>query len=479
METTVADRPGPTSALAPPAEGGPQARARSAAFADDPLTAPPDGLSAAAGPAWQAFVHGLVSHHGETGDRLAAFEAAAGEDPLAPAVRGLVLMTLGRAELAAPAATALAEARRRGAGRRCDRLANVAAAALADWLAGDPGRAADRLDRRLARVPGDLFLAKMVHAIRFMAGDRRGMRRSVERTLGRGPANASARGYLLGCHAFALEETGEVAAAERAGRRALELAPDDAWALHALAHVHEVRVAPEAGLRLIAGHRAAFAHCSTFRFHVHWHEALFELELGRTERVLALYDGAVRAERTDDFRDIANAVSLLARLALEGVDVGPRWEELAEKAEARIDDGALPFADLHYVTALAASGRHEAAERLVARLAWAAAETGGSERGRIAGEVAAPTAAGIAAFFRGRAAGAFRRLAAGERALAAVGGSNAQRDLFARLAIEAALAAGFGREAANRIRRRARRHGGLDRFGRSRLARAHMHGATL
>ncbi|MCU0909977.1 MAG: tetratricopeptide repeat protein, partial [Rhodobacteraceae bacterium] len=59
-------------------------------------------------------------------------------------------------------------------------------------------------------------------------GRPRDMRASVEGVLDAW-ADHPARGYLLGCHAFCLEETGEYAAAERVGRAGVELACDDAW----------------------------------------------------------------------------------------------------------------------------------------------------------------------------------------------------------------------------------------------------------
>jgi len=47
------------------------------------------------------------------------------------------------------------------------------------------------------------------------------------------------RGYLMGCYAFALEETGDYTRAQRVGREGLLIAPNDAWGLHAVAqHGH-------------------------------------------------------------------------------------------------------------------------------------------------------------------------------------------------------------------------------------------------
>ena len=94
------------------------------------------------------------------------------------------------------------------------------------------------------------------------------------------------------------------------------------------------------------------SHCNNFRYHVWWHKALLHMDKGEFDVALGLYDARIRADKTDDYRDISNATSLLMRLELEGVDVGPRWHELADLAEARTDDGCLVFADLHYMLAL-------------------------------------------------------------------------------------------------------------------------------
>jgi hypothetical protein len=41
--------------------------------------------------------------------------------------------------------------------------------------------------------------------------------------------------------------------------------------------------------------------------------------------VLDLYDLHIRADETDDYLDMANAISLLWRLDEGGVEVGERW----------------------------------------------------------------------------------------------------------------------------------------------------------
>jgi hypothetical protein len=66
----------------------------------------------------------------------------------------------------------------------------------------------------LALNPRDALAMKMVQAIHFVMGRPQAMRASVEGVLDAW-TDHPARGYLLGCHAFTLEETGDYARAER------------------------------------------------------------------------------------------------------------------------------------------------------------------------------------------------------------------------------------------------------------------------
>ncbi|WP_316014889.1 tetratricopeptide repeat protein, partial [Roseobacter sp. HKCCA0434] len=298
-----------------------------------------------------------------------------------------------------------------------------------------------RLDGVLVRWPEDALAMKLVQSLRFMLGDAAGMRASVA-TAARGiGADHPMHGYLLGCRAFALEETGDYAAAEAAGRAGLELCPDDAWGLHAVAHVHDMTGRMEDGVRWLAGRSKHWAHCNNFAYHVWWHLALFHLDRGACGPVLELYDRKVRPAATDDFRDIANAASLLFRLEVEGIDVGDRWEELGALGAGRTEDGCLVFADLHYLLALNATGRTGEATRLAARIA-ADAATLDHDQHEVAALAGQPMARGLLAFRAADYATARRDLAHALDWLPRIGGSHAQRDVFWRLAVEAHLRAG-------------------------------------
>jgi tetratricopeptide (TPR) repeat protein len=294
------------------------------------------------------------------------------------------------------------------------------------------------------------------------------MRASVEGVL-HAWKDHPARGYLLGCHAFTLEETGEYAAAERTGRAGVELAPDDAWGLHAVAHVYDMTGQARAGLDWLTGREASWAHCNNFRFHVWWHRALMHLDLGQFDAALAHYDADIRAEKTDDYRDIANAASLLSRLELEGVSVGDRWEELAVLAERRATDGCLAFADLHYMLALCGGARDEAAVALIARMQSTPRSAG--EAQAVISHPGLHIAQGLHAFSSGEYSSAWMHLRAGRADLQSIGGSHAQRDVFDRVTIEAALRGGYMDAAEGLIHdRMARRAGMADGYATARLA---------
>lgn len=186
-----------------------------------------------------------------------------------------------------------------------------------------------------------------------------------------------------------------------------------------------------------------------------------------------------RAEQTDDYRDIANGASMLVRLGIEGVDVGDRWDELAALAAGRVEDGAVVFADLHYLLSLHGGGRDAEAERLIARLARDA-RAGDHDMHEVAAVAGLPAARGLAAFRAGRYDMAFDALRRAGPELPRIGGSHAQRDVFARLTIEAAIRAGRWREAEAELAARARWRGAEDGFThRRRAAIARLSGASV
>jgi len=147
--------------------------------------------------AWNGMIHAFLAHGTETPTHLGAVLKAEPDFAMGYAAKGLFSMMMGRKELIAVAREAHETALKAHAGSLREQQWVVA---LAAWL-------------------------EVSHAIRFILGDGVGMRASIERVLPAHDAAHPLRGYLLGCHAFTLEETGEYKAAEAAGLEGLQRAP--------------------------------------------------------------------------------------------------------------------------------------------------------------------------------------------------------------------------------------------------------------
>ncbi len=375
-------------------------------------TAAPAALSA-----FGAATEGVAAYRRDTLPAIERALAIAPQMAGALALKGLLLVLAGRAETLAAARALAADLPPQGT---ADELA--LGSALGAGVASGLLAAAAVLDAHLARRPDLLLFVKLSTMLRFMGGDAPGIRATTTRVL---PAWSPAQpgfGYVLGCHAFALEEAGEYATAETAGRVAVELAPHDAWAVHAVAHVYEMTHRPDEGAAWIEARRWDWSGCNNFAYHLSWHLALFHLEQGRAGRVLELYDTEIRPDRSEDIRDFSNAVAMLWRLRQHGVDVGGRWTELAEIARRRRRETTLVFAALHRLLALLAHGDMAGAGDVAAALGEAA---GGRDE---QAQVAARVGARLAAALLDQAA----PLGGLTTELCRIGGSHAQRDVFVR-----------------------------------------------
>uniref|UniRef100_A0A9E8CQB2 Tetratricopeptide repeat protein 38 n=1 Tax=Bosea sp. NBC_00436 TaxID=2969620 RepID=A0A9E8CQB2_9HYPH len=425
--------------------------------------------------AWNDMLEALMAHAAATPEHLVRVLAADPDFALAHAAKGLMLLSLARAELVAPARDCLARARASALLRPVTRREAMVTEALALWLDDQPRRAAERLEAILLAHPFDVLALKLSHGLRFMLGDQAEMLATLNRFApGFGESHPLA-GFVHGCHAFALEERGFYAQAERIGRRAVALSPRDAWGRHAVAHVLEMTGRMDEGIAWL-GNGREIAHANNLRFHIFWHLALFRLERGETSEVLRLYDEEIRAEPTDDYRDIANGASLLARLDYAGVDVGERWEELAAKAEGRIHDGRLVFADLHYALSLLGAGHADGAEAIARGLIEDAKAHPSGER-RDAARHGALAAFGLIAFHEGDYDEAARLLGSARNGLIAIGGSHAQRDLFEQAYAESLIRSGEHERAAEILGERLKRRGGTNLFAARRLAQLRGSGA--
>jgi tetratricopeptide (TPR) repeat protein len=376
------------------------------------------------------------------GDALEAADRALALRPdfvLAHAFKAGVLMTFSERRFAEQARVSV-EAAEALANRANERERGLTAAAR-HLVDGDWGAACAAYDRVLVDHPRDAFAIQMGHLFDFYRGDALNLRNRVSRVLGDWSPSVPGFSYVLGMHAFGLEECNQYTEAEEAARRALALEPKDAWAVHAAAHVMEMQGRVDEGIAWLEGREKDWAPDNAFAPHNYWHLALFYLDREAHVRALELYDRAIFPEPSDFSLQLLDATALLWRMSLSGVNVGTRFDVLAEAWEAKLEPerGFYAFNDAHAMMALAATGRQAAAGRLLADLERTATED--SMNGMMTRAVGLPVARAVLAFARGRYDDALNDLAQVRDRAHLFGGSHAQRDVLSLTLIEAALRA--------------------------------------
>jgi hypothetical protein len=324
-------------------------------------------------------------------------------------------------------------------------------AAVAAWVDGDVLRAIALHEQQAREHPRDLASLKLGHYHLFNRGDCAGMLRMALHC-----ADAAADvPYLHGMLAFAWEQCHGLEQAEAHARQAMALRRKEPWAHHALAHVMLTQGRLQEGHAFLQDVSDTWVGLNSFMVtHNWWHQALFAIDLDRPGEVLQLYDRRVWGVARDYTQDQINAVSLLARMELAGIDVGTRWDDVANHLAQRTADQVLPFLDLQYLLGLARAGRPEA-DTLMRNIERHAAAQGAHSAWR---DACVPAARGLLAWARGDHDEAVRHLGIALPRLLEIGGSHAQRDLFAQIHLDALVRSGRLGVAQNLLQPQARLH---------------------
>lgn len=324
--------------------------------------------------------------------------------------------------------------------------------AVAAWVDGDMARAMLLHDEQARLHPRDLVSLKLGQYHRFNVGDAAGMLRLAQAAL---PAAADVP-QMHGMAAFAWEQCHLMAQAEAAARQALAMTEREPWAQHALAHVMLTQGRLREGLQFMQHSAPTWTRLNSFMVtHNWWHLALFAIELDMDALALQTYDQQAWAVVKSYSQDQIGAVSLLARLELAGIDVGDRWQDVADHIAPRLDDQVLPFLDLQYLYGLARAGRPEA-QTLMHNIERRGAHAGpdATEADRIWQRIAVPVAHGLLAHAQSRHAQAIDSLGEALPRLLQIGGSHAQRDLFEQIHLDALMRSGHWNAAQQQLQPR-------------------------
>jgi tetratricopeptide (TPR) repeat protein len=314
----------------------------------------------------------------------------------------------------------------------------IAAARL--WADGDMQGATERWGRAAVENPLDLGAVQLAQLGDYFLGQSQMIRDRVARVLPAWREGMPGHGYLLGMHAFGLEECGDYARAEEEGRRGVALDPRDGWAAHAVAHVMEMQGRAAEGSAFMRETSPGWSPDNLFAFHNWWHLALFRIEQEDIAGALALFDERISADGFGSALEAIDGSALLWRLFVLGQDVGDRWSRLAEAWQARIGDGIYAFNDVHAMMVFVGLGDVAAQREVLRTLERAAA--GAGTNAAMSREVGLPLARGLTAFGHGDHEGAIAHILPVRGIANRFGGSHAQRDVLSWTLCEAAIRAG-------------------------------------
>jgi tetratricopeptide (TPR) repeat protein len=380
----------------------------------------------------------------DTPKHLAAALEADEEFALGQILRGYFMLLAFNQTQVAAAAEAARAAKKSIAGATPREQRHLAA--LEAWIAGDLERTIALWEEILVQHPCDVLAFRLAHFNNFWLGRPDAMRASVDRVESHWGRELPGYGTLLSCKCFAYEECGDYDAAEPAGRAAVEIDPEDLWGTHALAHVMEMQGRTAEGIDFLEQMEPNWHSANNLAHHLWWHRALYHYERREFDAALDLYDrrfrnlaSALTQAQPDLYIDVQNAAAMLFRLERQGVDVGERWVELADKAEARIGDCRSAFTLPHWMMGLAACGRDAAAARMLE--AMRTFGESGETLAPIVRDIALPICEAVLAHRRGDHGRAVDVMRPVLETMHRLGGSHAQQDVLEQLFLDAALKA--------------------------------------
>ena len=398
--------------------------------------------SAAAAQHYQDGMDRLLSY-GFGADQSFAAAVAADED-FALAHAGAALFSLFQGD-GASAKISIERAREHVAGATRREQQHVAA--LAAIAGGEAARGLVLIEEHVKEFPRDALLVNQAGSTIGLGGraDREPLRVAfVERLQG-------AYGddwWYQSALGFTYHEVGRYEESRRLSERSLAQYPGNANASHNIAHVCYETVDNDGGAAMLSDWLGGYDRRAPFHCHLAWHLALFELQRGRPERSLAIYERDI-ASSSNPRLAMIDGSALLWRFDLYDERKGPLpWGRLADLA-TRVTRPGFIFGDVHAALAYASAGDEAAMSSLIAGL-----EALHAKGHPIAGTVALPLVRGVAAYVAGDYAAALTLMESVDGEIHRVGGSHAQWELFEETMVACQLRVGRLDDARRLLRRR-------------------------
>ncbi|KAG2460244.1 TTC38 protein, partial [Polypterus senegalus] len=209
-------------------------------------------------------------------------------------------------------------------------------------------------------------------------------------------------------HGFGLVETNFYDRAEKEAKEALALNPGDAWSVHCMAHVHEMRSDIDKGIKFME----------------------------ETESNWKIYPGCLSFGAILDYTDSS---SFLCRMEMEGVEVADRWKDVSRLTKKHVEDHVLLFNDFHFLLAALRGKDDESATLLMNTLEECVKSPGENYNLTLGKELGIPLCKAVIEYESGNYSKAVELLHPIRYQILLIGGSNAQRDVLNQYLIHAAM----------------------------------------
>ncbi|XP_031993863.1 tetratricopeptide repeat protein 38 [Hylobates moloch] len=333
--------------------------------------------------------------------------------------------------------------------------------AVETFANGNFPKACELWEQILQDHPTDMLALKFSHDAYFYLGYQEQMRDSVARIYPFWTPDIPLSSYVKGIYSFGLMETNFYDQAEKLAKEALSINPTDAWSVHTIAHIHEMKAEIKDGLEFMQHSETLWKDSDMLACHNYWHWALYLIEKVRlvTPLVLgAVYtpgkgDGPVSRARlgrlvfqilpslqaSGAMLDVVDSCSMLYRLQMEGVSVGQRWQDVLPVTRKHSRDHILLFNDAHFLMASLGAHDPQITQELLTTLRDASESPGENCQHLLARDVGLPLCQALVEAEDGNPDRVLELLLPIRYRIIQLGGSNAQRDVFNQLLIHAAL----------------------------------------
>uniref|UniRef100_H2QLW5 Tetratricopeptide repeat protein 38 n=1 Tax=Pan troglodytes TaxID=9598 RepID=H2QLW5_PANTR len=292
--------------------------------------------------------------------------------------------------------------------------------AVETFANGNFPKACELWEQILQDHPTDMLALKFSHDAYFYLGYQEQMRDSVARIYPFWTPDIPLSSYVKGIYSFGLMETNFYDRAEKLAKEALSINPTDAWSVHTVAHIHEMKAEIKDGLEFMQHSETLWKDSDMLACHNYWHWALYLIE-----------------KREKDFSSFCYALGLLPMSS--GVSVGQRWQDVLPVARKHSRDHILLFNDAHFLMASLGAHDPQTTQELLTTLRDASESPGENCQHLLAQDVGLPLCQALVEAEDGNPDRVLELLLPIRYRIVQLGGSNAQRDVFNQLLIHAAL----------------------------------------